>query len=54
MAGSANFFMNSLIMGVTGGVISLADAFPDITYELYNLTINKKYEQAFKLNEKVT
>lgn len=53
MAGSANFFMNSLIMGATGGVISLADAFPDITYELYNLTINKKYEQAFKLNEKI-
>lgn len=53
MAGSANFFMNSLIMGATGGVISLADTFPDITYELYNLTINKKYEQAFKLNEKI-
>jgi 4-hydroxy-2-oxoglutarate aldolase len=53
MAGSANFFMNSLIMGATGGVISLANAFPDITYELYNLTINKKYEQAFKLNEKI-
>lgn len=53
MAGSANFFMNSLIMGAVGGVISLADAFPDITYELYALTINKKYEQAFKLNEKI-
>jgi len=31
MAGSANFFMNALIMGATGGVISLANAFPDIT-----------------------
>jgi 4-hydroxy-2-oxoglutarate aldolase len=53
MAGSANFFMNALLMGATGGVISLANAFPDIIHELYELTINKKYEQAFKLNEKI-
>jgi len=53
MAGSANFFMNALIMGATGGVISLANAFPDITYKLYNLTVNKQYEEAFKLNEKI-
>ena len=53
MAGSANFFMNALIMGATGGVISLANAFPDITYKLYELTVNKKYEEAFKLNEKI-
>jgi len=53
MAGSANFFMNTLIMGGTGGVISLANAFPDITHELYELIITKQYEKAFKLNEKV-
>jgi 4-hydroxy-2-oxoglutarate aldolase len=53
LAGSANFFMNGLIMGATGGVISLANVFPEITCELYNLTVNKKYEEAFKLNEKV-
>jgi len=53
MAGSANFFMNALLMGAAGGVISLANAFPDITHKLYELTINKKYEQAFKLNERI-
>jgi 4-hydroxy-2-oxoglutarate aldolase len=51
--GSANFFMNALFMGANGGVISLANIFPDMTCELYDLVIAKKYEEAFKLNEKV-
>jgi 4-hydroxy-2-oxoglutarate aldolase len=51
--GSANFFMNALIMGANGGVISLANVLPEITCDLYNLTVAKKYEEAFKLNEKV-
>lgn len=53
MPGSANFFMNGLLMGSPGGVVSLANIFPDITDELYTLTINKKFEEAFKLNEKI-
>jgi 4-hydroxy-2-oxoglutarate aldolase len=53
MAGSANFFVNALIMGAPGGVISLANAFPEITCKLYRLTVEKKYEEAFTLNEKV-
>lgn len=53
MSGSANFFMSSLIMGSPGGVISLANAFPDITNELYELTYTKQYEKAFELNEKI-
>ncbi len=53
MAGSANFFMNALLMGATGGVISLANAFPEIIYKLYDLAVNKKYEEAYKLNEKI-
>jgi len=51
--GSANFFMNALIMGARAGVISLANVFPEITCELFNLTMDKKYEEAFKLNERV-
>jgi 4-hydroxy-2-oxoglutarate aldolase len=51
--GSANFFMNALFMGANGGVISLANVFPDMTCELYDLVVAKKYEEAFKLNEKV-
>jgi 4-hydroxy-2-oxoglutarate aldolase len=53
MPGSANFFMNALFMGANGGVISLANVFPDMTCKLYDLITAKKYEEAFKLNEKV-
>jgi 4-hydroxy-2-oxoglutarate aldolase len=53
MPGSANFFMYGLIMGSPGGVISLANVFPEITCKLYNLTVNKNYEEAFRLNEKI-
>ena len=51
--GSANFFMNALFMGANGGVISLANVFPDLTCDLYDLVIARKYEESFKLNEKV-
>ena len=51
--GSANFFMNALFMGANGGVISLANIFPDMTCQLFDLVVAKKYEEAFKLNEKV-
>ena len=40
-------------MGAPGGVISLANVFPDLTHELYELTVSKKYDEAFKLNERV-
>jgi 4-hydroxy-2-oxoglutarate aldolase len=53
MPGSANFFVNGLIMGAPGGVISLANVFPEITCKLYDLTVSKQYDEAFKLNEKV-
>ena len=53
MAGSANFFMTTLLMGGTGGVVSLANVFPAIVNELYGLILAKKYEEAFALNEKV-
>ena len=53
MPGSANFFMNGLIMGAPGGVVSLANVFPDITCRLYDLTVTKNYEEAFKLNERI-
>lgn len=53
MAGSANFFMNTIIMGGSGGVVSLANVFPAIVNELYELILEKKYEEAFVLNEKV-
>jgi len=53
MAGSANFFMTTLLMGGTGGIVSLANAFPDIVADLYELVVAKDYEKAFALNERV-
>lgn len=53
MAGSADFFMNTLFMGGTGGVVSLANVIPSVVVKLYELILAKKYEEAFALNEKV-
>jgi 4-hydroxy-2-oxoglutarate aldolase len=53
MAGSANFFMTAIIMGGSGGVVSLGNIFPGIVNDLYKLIIDKKYDEAFALNEKV-
>jgi len=53
MAGSANFFLSALFMGATGGVISLANAFPPIACELYELASSRQYEKAIALNDKV-
>ena len=53
MAGSANFFMTTLIMGGSGGVVSLANVFPKIVNDLYKLICEEKYKEAFALNEKV-
>lgn len=53
MAGSANFFLNALFAGATGGVISLANIFPGIILELYQLAVDRQYEAAFKLNDRV-
>ncbi len=53
MAGSADFFMNTIFMGGTGGVVSLANVFPAIVKDLYELILERNFEEAFKLNEKV-
>ena len=53
MAGSANFFISSLTNGAVGGVISLANAFPEITCQLYDLYVAKEYEKCFALNRKI-
>lgn len=53
MAGSANFFLSALIGGAIGGVISLANAFPEITNRLYQLFVDKDYETCFTLNREI-
>lgn len=53
IAGSANFFLTGLICGASGGILSLANAFPDICCNLYNAFIENKIEEALKLHFKV-
>ena len=53
MAGSANFFISSMTNGAVGGVISLANAFPEITCQLYDLFVAKEYEKCFAMNRKI-
>jgi len=53
MAGAVNIFFNAILMGATGGVLSLANVFPDLTVELYNHLVNLEMEEAIKLNKKM-
>ncbi len=50
MSGSANTFMEALLLGASGGVISLADCVPEVVTRLYQLIIDKKYDEAVQLN----
>jgi 4-hydroxy-2-oxoglutarate aldolase len=50
LAGSANFFLDLLMSGGTGGVLSLANVFPDACVELYTLFMEGKTLEAEELN----
>jgi len=61
LAGSANFFFTGLLMGAVGGVLSLADAFPEPCCKLYDLGVNGQLKegrelqfQLMDLNQKVS
>ena len=54
IAGSANFFYPSLHLGVSGGVLSLANALPEPCFELYRLFIEGSYDEARKLHFRLT
>ena len=53
MAGSANFFVSALLGGATGGILSLANAFPQVTGALYDSFLKKEYETLFERNKNV-
>ncbi len=53
MAGSANFFLDVLIAGGYGGVLSLANIFPDACAKLYKIFKDGKLEEAKKLNDEL-
>jgi 4-hydroxy-2-oxoglutarate aldolase len=50
LAGSADFFYPSLHLGAIGGVLSLANALPNICCRLYQLFIEGKYDEARELH----
>jgi 4-hydroxy-2-oxoglutarate aldolase len=50
LAGSANFFYPSLLLGAVGGVLSLANSLPGLCCELYRLYLEGSYERALELN----
>jgi len=53
MAGSANFYTSALLGGAPGGVLSLANIFPEETGKLYNAFKAKDYETLFAQNKRV-
>jgi 4-hydroxy-2-oxoglutarate aldolase len=50
LAGSAGYFLELLKAGGTGGVLSLADVFPDACAKLYTLFMGGKMQEAEELN----
>ncbi|WP_295742514.1 dihydrodipicolinate synthase family protein [uncultured Oscillibacter sp.] len=53
MAGSVNNFFTAMTMGGAGGVLSLSNSFPEVTVELYNLLVEKRYPAAIALNARL-
>ncbi|MCG9478880.1 MAG: dihydrodipicolinate synthase family protein [Actinomycetia bacterium] len=50
LAGSMSFFLTGLIFGAVGGIISLANAIPQVCCQLYQLFIDGKLDQAKDLH----
>jgi 4-hydroxy-2-oxoglutarate aldolase len=50
LAGSANYFLELLQAGGSGGVLSLANAFPDSCAELYRAFVEGRMDEADELN----
>ena len=52
MSGTINNFLQCMLMGGVGGVLSLANSFPKVTVDLYNKLYEKKYAEAIALYER--
>ncbi|MGQ9472872.1 MAG: dihydrodipicolinate synthase family protein [Candidatus Caldatribacteriaceae bacterium] len=53
LAGSADFIFPAMVMGAVGGVLSLANVFPDLCYRLFSLALEKNLEQGLWLHHKI-
>jgi len=53
MAGSAGFLFHSVLMGATGGVVSLANVFPEISVAHYEYAAKGDLTNGIDLNKKI-
>ncbi len=53
LAGSANYMVSAMLNGALGGIVSLANAFPDECWKLWHLIATKQYEDGFAYNKKL-
>jgi 4-hydroxy-2-oxoglutarate aldolase len=53
LSGTINTLFTALILGAPGGVVSLANAFPNECYKLYELTKGGSIKEARELNSKL-
>ncbi len=53
LAGSASFFFPAMLLGGVGGVLSLANVFPDLCCDLYQLALQKNLDEGLKLHRKI-
>ena len=53
LAGSANFFLDLLMAGGIGGVLSLANVFPDECVKMYEAFVKGSIDEAKKINERI-
>ncbi|AKI97760.1 dihydrodipicolinate synthase family protein [Kosmotoga pacifica] len=53
VSGTEAFIIPTIPLGASAAICGLANAFPEIVVELYEAAINKEYEKAFELQERV-
>lgn len=53
LAGSANYMVSAMLNGALGGIVSLANVFPDECCKLWQLIATKQYEEGFAYNMKI-
>jgi len=53
LSGTINTFFSCMILGGTGGVLSMANSFPNVVVELYDLLAGSKYAEAVALYDRI-
>jgi 4-hydroxy-2-oxoglutarate aldolase len=53
LSGTINTFMPALLLGASGGVVSLANAFPKACFELYQAITDHLFDAASNINSKL-